>query len=353
MNVRLMESADDAQWDAYAGKHPYGCVFHHSAWKEVLLQSFPQLKPLYLAAEDENGNIIGGLPLMRVKSVLTGSRLVSLPFSLYCDPLVDSPEIFSRLRESACSEYQSMKSGFVVFRIRFNPAVFHTDHFHDFVGYKNHTLALDPDPEKLMPGFHRKSIRTNIRKAEKAGVRVTEAASEEDMRLFFDLNVETRRKFGTPPQPYSFFRNMWRILHPRGMLMVHIAWMGKDPAGALLCLKSNGRIHAEYIGVKARYQPCSPNLALFWTAIRQSCLQGYRFFEFGGTVASNEGLLQFKRRWGTVEEDIHHFYHPSVRGFSSGLSTSWKYGLLSGAMKPMPKWLFIQAGKLIYRHLGG
>jgi CelD/BcsL family acetyltransferase involved in cellulose biosynthesis len=353
MNVRISESSDDPRWNDYVDRHPFGCIFHHSAWREVLLRSFPQLKPFYFMAENEDRNVVGAVPVMLVKSMLTGKRLVSLPFSLYNDPLVDSPEVFNQLRDSVCSQFHAQKTDFMVFRVRFAPSLFQTDHFHDFVGYKNHTLALDADPEKLMAGFQRKSVRKNIRKAERSGVRVTEVASEEDVRRFFDLNVHTRKKFGTPPQPFSFFRNMWNLLHPKGMIMVHLAWMGKEPVGGLLCLKYKKRVHAEYIGIDDRFQAYSPNMLLFWTAIQEACRQEYRFFEFGGTVASNEGLLLFKRRWGTVEEDIHHFYYPKVRGFSSGLSTSWKYRAMAKVMKPMPKWLFIQTGKWMYRHLGG
>jgi CelD/BcsL family acetyltransferase involved in cellulose biosynthesis len=353
MNLRVIQPSEHPLWDDYVERHPYGCLFHHSLWKEVLLRSFPQLKPLYFVVEDDQRKVVGAMPFMLVQSLLTGKRLVSLPFSLYNDPLVDSSEVFDLFREGICSQYHAMKTKFVVFRVRFDPALFKTDHFNDFVGYKNHTLDLTPTLEALEDGFHRKSIMTNLRKAERSGVRVTEASSEEDLRRFFDLNVRTRQKFGTPPQPYSFFSNIWSLLRPRNMAMVHLAWMGKVPVAGILCLKYKERVHAEYIGVDPRYRAYSPNIAVMWSAVKAAREQGYRFFEFGGTVASNEGLLLFKRRWGTVEEDIHHFFYPNMRGFSSGLSTSWKYRILAGSMKPMPKWLFIQIGKWMYRHLGG
>ncbi|HEX9934910.1 MAG TPA: GNAT family N-acetyltransferase, partial [bacterium] len=288
MRVETIDPVFDPRWDSYVLQHPYGCVFHHSAWKDVLEKSFPQVRPRYFVASDDDSGLRGVLPCVMVDSRLTGKRLVSLPFSLYCDPLTDSPETFHAMKEAVCDRYRMEKARFVVFRVRFDPSRFQTGEFHDFVGYKNHTLSLEPDPEQLMLSFHRKSIQKHIHKAEMANLRITQAESEDDIKRFFAVNVRTRKKFGTPPQPYAFFKNMWDILAPRGMLMVHLAWYEAEPVGGLLCLKFKDRVHAEYIGVDERFQSMSPNILLFWRAILAARQDGYRFFEFGGTVSSNE-----------------------------------------------------------------
>jgi len=353
MNARIIDPSLDSRWDAFVEGHPLGCIFHHSAWKQVLVQTFGQLRPLYCIAEDDQKAIRGALPCALVSSRITGKRLVSLPFSLYCDPLVDNPETFENLKAKLFSEYQAQKASFLVLRMRFSADSFQSDAFQDFVGYKNHILSLEPDLNELMHRFDRKCVQSHIHKAERSEVEVRTAETEDDIKIFFGLHVKTRKKFGTPPQPLRFFINMWNVLMPKGMMMVHTAWYRNKPISSLLCLKYKARVHAEYIGTNEVYRNISPNMLLMWKAIQEARRQEYRFFEFGGTSINNEGLLHFKRRWGTAEENIHHFFYPEVKGFSSDFARSGEGSVLSKCMKRLPNWLFVQAGKFAYRHLGG
>ncbi len=353
MNARIVDPVFDPRWDAFVEKHPLGCIFHHSAWKQVLLKSFGHLQPFYCVAEDEQMTIRGAIPCVLVKSRMTGKRLVSLPFSLYCDPLIDTPETFVSLKDRLFCEYKANAASFWVLRVRVATGQVVSTPFQDFVGYKNHILSLEPDLNELMHRFDRKCVQSHIHKAERSEIEIREAEDEDDIRIFFGLHVKTRKKFGTPPQPFRFFKNMWDILMPKGMMMVLTAWYQNEPISSLLCLKYKAHVHAEYIGTNETFRELGPNILLFWTAIQKARNQAYRFFEFGSTSVHNEGLLQFKRRWGTVEEDIHHFFYPEVKGFSSNFSRGKEGSILSRCMKHSPDWFFIQAGKLAYRHLGG
>ena len=92
-HIRLLSTpADYHRWDAFVLDHPDGNFSHLSSWKEVLAKSFHHLEPLYLALENNQGMIEGGLPCFLVKSILSGKRIVSLPFTESCDPLVASTE---------------------------------------------------------------------------------------------------------------------------------------------------------------------------------------------------------------------------------------------------------------------
>lgn len=353
MNIRTINPETDSRWNDFVDKHPHGCVFHHSAWSQVLNRSFPQLHPFYCVAEDENSIIQGAIPCAWVISRITGKRLVSLPFSLYCDPLVHNREVFFDLQENIVSEFRAHRASYAVIRVRFAPGLFSSGPFIDYIGYKNHTLSLDPDLDELLHSFDRQCIRSHIHKGENDGIEIREATSENEIKTFFNLYIKTRKKFGTPPQPFIFFKNMWDILYPKNMLMVLIAKYRNIPICSLWCLKYKNRVHAECIGVDEDYRELSPNILTFWRAIQVSKQQGYQFFEFGGTSCYNTGLLHFKSRWGAVEEDIHHYFYPKVKGFSSNFSTGMDYSLWTKLIKKLPDWLFIESGNLAYRHLGG
>ncbi len=353
MKINVINPSHDSRWDEFIKKHPLGCVFHHSAWKEVIENTFPQVKPFYFIVEDANGSIRGGIPLFFVKSWITGSRLVSLPFSLYCDPLIYSKEIFKLLLDGIVSKQREFGAAFVAIRTRFASDLFKDTEFKEFRGYKNHTLPLDSNLEIMKKSFHRTCVRQRINRAEQSNLTAMEASSETDIETFYELHCMSRKKFGLPPQPYQFYKNMWEILYPKNMLGVLIAKYENQPVCSLLFLKYKQRIHAEYMGTNDAFLNYSPNILLFWKAIQKAKIEGYKFFDFGGSSASNFDLINFKRRWGTVEEDIPHYSFPCTRGLSAEVEQSNKYRILVQLSHKMPDRLFKLTGQFLYRHLGG
>ena len=86
----------DQRWEHFVGAHPLAHFCHTSAWLEVLRRSFGY-QPAHLAYE-QNGQVLGVLPLMAIRSRFTGRRLVSLPFSGPAGPLGDAPDARRPLR---------------------------------------------------------------------------------------------------------------------------------------------------------------------------------------------------------------------------------------------------------------
>ena len=353
MKINIIDPSSDSRWNDLVEKHPFGCIFHHSAWMEVLEKTFPQLKSFYFIAEDSDAFIRGAIPLFWANSWITGSRFVSLPFSLYCDPLVETQDVFSFLIEDIVEKQRQFGAGFIVIRTRFVGHFFINTNFKHFINYKNHTLSLTPSLETIKRSFHRSCVRQRINRAEQSNITLSEARSESDVRCFYELYCLTRKKIGLPPQPYRFYHNMWEILYPMNMLEILIAKYKDQPVSSLLFLKYKQRAHAEFMGTNDKFLDFSPNIFLFWSAIQKVKAEGYRFFDFGGSAINNLNLIAFKRRWGTVEEDISHYYFPSIKGLSSKMEESAKYKLLTKLSPKLPNRIFKWTGQVLYRHLGG
>src|SRR4030095_13598131 len=75
-----------AEWDAVIRSSTGWTHFHLYDWRRIFEEVFGH-ECIYLAARDEQGTIGGILPLVRVRSVLFGHYLVSLPFLNYGGPL--------------------------------------------------------------------------------------------------------------------------------------------------------------------------------------------------------------------------------------------------------------------------
>src|SRR5205085_12160514 len=74
------------EWDAFASAQKGYTHFHRYGWRRVMQDVYGH-DCIYVAARDERGALAGVLPLVRVKSMLFGHFLVSMPFLNYGGPL--------------------------------------------------------------------------------------------------------------------------------------------------------------------------------------------------------------------------------------------------------------------------
>jgi hypothetical protein len=109
----------------------------------------------------------------------------------------------------------------------------------------------------------------------------------------------------------------------------------------------------EYLGDCIEQRRDGANQLLYWGAILDAIREGREAFSFGRTAASNEGLLEYKRRWGTSESDLKTLISPWGQSVPGALREDcWKYRLVRwlSANAPMP--LYRLLGHFCYRHMG-
>src|SRR5437879_13903166 len=77
----------DPRWLEFLSGRPDATPFHHPAWT-LLLADVYGYHPLVFALAAADGSLRGGLPAVRVSSPFTGRRVVALPCTDHCPPLV-------------------------------------------------------------------------------------------------------------------------------------------------------------------------------------------------------------------------------------------------------------------------
>jgi hypothetical protein len=80
----------DPRW-AQLEQHPQASLFHNVSWLEALHRTY-RYRPVALTSCQPGVELSDGIPFCEVKSWISGSRLVSLPFSDHCHPLVTSAD---------------------------------------------------------------------------------------------------------------------------------------------------------------------------------------------------------------------------------------------------------------------
>lgn len=340
--MRWVNPLEEPEWDE---RLPAGVAtsFHTSAWMRVLCETY-RFTPLGLVA-GRGADWQPVLPILDVRSALTGRRGVALPFTDMCPPMLPSDVSLDQVIE-ACREFGRDRAWrYVELRIE---RTGESEHMlsGSFVG---HRLALRGSEEDLLAGCST-SIRRGLRKADREGVEIVQATSESDLSEFYRLQQVTRRRHGLPPQPYLFFRNLWRqVLVPGNGLLLLARWNGRVVAGAVYV--RHGPVALYKFGASdMAFQKVRPNNRIMWEAIRILRSQGCTELLFGRTDVDHEGLLRFKRGFGSVEYAIDYLRYDLRRELfvqePTGVS-DWQHRVFNR----MPALFSRPVGAFLYRHV--
>lgn len=352
MHIGICNPITDPRWRQLVEDHPSSSVYQHPLYMKALAETYAHLEPLGFILTDDHGNVAAGIPFFLVKSWLTGSRLVSLPFSSYSDPLVRTQEEFQLLFQEVLRFYANNHVGYLEFKLLNGIEFFQRNpSFAPSCDQKTHILELSQDTVALQKRFDRTNVRQKISRAEKSGIIVRGATTEEELRAFYELLLKSRRRLGLPPQFFTFFVNLWRLLYPVGILSLLSAEMNGSRIGFLLFLKHKTKIFTEYIASEESMFPLGVNQALFWEAIKRGISGGYRLFDFGKSSTDNIGLLSAKGRWGAVERNAPTVFYPGSKKSAAG-HRGLPYKLVSRLYKRMPTAVSKMSSGFLYRHMG-
>jgi CelD/BcsL family acetyltransferase involved in cellulose biosynthesis len=172
------------------------------------------------------------------------------------------------------------------------------------------------------------------------------------MERFYKLHVATRKKLGVFPQPYSFFKSIFRHVISQSLGFITTAECeGKTIAGAVF-LTYDDTIYYKYNASDKKYLDKRPNNLIIWEAIKYACENNFRYFDFGRCAPGEEGLRAFKARWGAREMAVPYYYFPDIKGFNSVKENSVKYQAMRLFSNIMPQRVCMAVGSLLYKHIG-
>ena len=341
--VGLVDPFAHGDWDQMVRMHAAATAFHSAAWARVLTETYGH-KPLYLHFS-QAGKTAALLPLIEVKSPVTGRRGVALPFSDLCPPLsfagFDQRVLLEKLSVLADErQWKHFELRGAEFLRGIAPAV------SSFYGHK---LDLTPGPDQLQRRFA-PNVGRNLRRAQQSGVSVEVSRSREAIVSFYDLLVRTRRRHGVPPQSRKFFLNIHEHMVKPGCAFVVLAsHAGRAIAGAVFFTFGNNALY-KFGASDERVQHLRANNLVMWEGIRSLAEAGARTLHFGRTARDNEGLRRFKLAWGAEEEIVEYFRFERVTGkwSTGGRDLTARAGL---AFRNLPLAVNRLIGTLVYPHL--
>jgi hypothetical protein len=345
VKVYTLDPMSDTRWVEFVTRHETASVFHSLPWLEAVRRTYGYA-PVVYTTTPPSLPLSNGVVLCKVRSWLTGNRMVSVPFSDHCEPLIDTPsaasEIFGELKK--CVDEGNWQ------HVELRPirTLFSVNGATDCPPFYLHTLDLSPSLESLFRNFHKDCVQRKIRRAERENLEYESGNSARLLDSFYGLMVQTRRKHHLPPQPVQWFRNLATCMGDS--LSVRLALKDGKAVASILTLRHRNVLVYKYGASDPAHQNLGGTPLLFWKTISEAKAAGLSCLDLGRSDEDNEGLITFKDRLGAESSMI--TYQRWSRRQLPAIITTTAHRLAKKVFAVIPDSVLKITGRFLYRHVG-
>jgi FemAB-related protein (PEP-CTERM system-associated) len=296
MRIRAADGADAARWNAFVNLCPQANFYQRYEWAHVNREHLGHRTHFLLA---ERGDAVAGvLPLVRVRSLLFGDVLASMPFVNFGGAAGVDEATEDALVDAAREYAERFRCHYLQIR-----ATRPYDDFQVTTDKVSMTVDLDPDPEALMRAFSTKH-RTNIRRAQKNGITVR-AGGAELLTDFYTTLSASWQYLGTPLYGLRYFQDIVRRFGDD--VRIFVAYHEGVPVATAFNGQFRDTVEGMWAGVHPRFQGLQPNYVLYWEMIRDSCERGLKYFHLGRST-KDSGAARFKEKWTARPQQLYWNY---------------------------------------------
>lgn len=342
ITVESIDERGAAQWNEYVSRASTASVYHLYEWRRLISSVFGH-QSHYFAARDSAGRICGIVPVVRLRSLLFGDFMVSMPYFNYGGIVADDESVAEALlehlgrfaREIGVSHLELRHSG----PLRADwPARM------DKVAM---CLQLPSSADALGKQLGSK-LRSQIKRPVKEGATCTSGHAEL-LDDFYGVFARNMRDLGTPVYPKAFFAAILQSLGARARLFV-VHWCG-GPVAAGMVIGHGGRLEIPWASSLRDANAIGVNMLLYWNVLEYACEQQYALFDFGRSTV-DAGTYRFKKQWGAQPQQLYWHYWMRSGGQPPVLNPSNpKYRLAIAAWQRLPLAVANRIGPLLVRNL--
>ncbi len=343
LTVKLMQPHDRARWDAFVDACPDATFFHRAGWQRVIEQSFGQKTWFYYAEQD--GDIVGVLPLSEVNSRLFGHSLAAMHFCVYGGVAAVSDAARAALDGAADQLARQLKVGHLEYRGMAaahpgDPAWTTKDLYVTF------RKAITADDDENLNAIPRKQ-RAMVRKGIKLGL-IGEV--DDNVERMFAAYASSVHRLGTPVFPKKYFALLKeefgdacevRVITQNGALVA-----------AVLSFYWRDEVVPYYGGGMPLARDVAGNDFMYWNLMQAAAARGARLFDFGRSKLGT-GAYDFKKNWGFTAQPLPYEYRLyGAAELPDNNPLNPKYQLFIKLWKKLPLPLANALGPHIVKNLG-
>ncbi len=328
MDVKELQDSDKDRWDSYVRASPLSTFFHLSDWRDVWVASMGSQAHYLLAAEGDK--LVGVLPLLHVRSRLSGQFLTSLPGGLCAESEEAAAALLTRAQELLAetgAHYLILRDGLRRWDL---PGLTVSDEHCTFY------IDVSEGAEKAYAGL-RRSTRKYAMRGVRAGVGAV--IDQEALNVFYPTYAEAMRERGTPTPGRGFFETAMQRF-PDTLCLLTVLHEDEVLGGGFVA-PHRDILFCTWSGLPRRHFALYNSYLLYWGAIYHAANQGMARLDMG-RCRRGTGAYEFKAAWGGAEQPL--YQHTYLNGsrrppqVGAGLYQDPKYRVFSGVWQRLPLW---------------
>lgn len=290
--------ASAAGWDEYVSRHPDGTGYHRLAWLQSIANAYGH-RPWCLVAYSPAGDLVGVLPVCEFRVPLLGAHWTSLPFCDLGGPLASSQSAALALRDKAVE--LTHERGGKGLHLRLSGGM--VDELEEKTLAKVSMICSLPDSSEELFKSYKPKLRSQVRKAEKNGLRAEVVTGHDTAILeFYKVFAANMHRLGSPVHSLTWFQALQRNYGDQ--MLVGLVWHETTVVGAGIVLINGTRASIPWASTVAEFNRLAPNMLLYWTLLAHVTDAGCHSFDFGRSTPG-EGTYRFKKQWGAQPYKLH------------------------------------------------
>lgn len=345
VRIRPLDDASAPAWDHFVRASPEATFFHLSPWARVIREVFGH--PTFHAYAEQDGAIVGVLPLARMKTRLFGDLLSSTPFCVYGGIAAATAEAAAALEAYAIDMQRRLRAPVLEFRriAAEDPGWVGRPPLY-FTFRKAFTITGD-DEKDMAANIPRKQ-RAEVRKGLKRGL---VAVTNQDADVLHRVYAESVRNLGSPVFPRRYFRALLAAFPGEADVTTVLA-EGR-PVASVLSFHFRDEVLPYYGGGTWAARALSASEVMYWEVMRRAGRErGATRFDFGRSKIGT-GAFDYKKNWGFIPEQLHYCYRLAPgAAIPENNPNNPKYRLFIAAWKRLPVPIANLLGPPLVRGLG-
>ena len=332
-----------ARWDAFVDSCPDATFFHKAGWQTVIQRVYGHKTWFYYV--EQNGQIVGVLPLAEIKSRMFGHSLGSLPFCVLGGIVATSDAARPLLDDAADKLARSLNVGHLEMR-NLLPQHAGDPNWYQKELYVTFRKEISADDEANMNAIPRKQ-RAMVRKGIKLGLT---GEIDQHVDRFFTAYSTSVHRLGTPVFPKSYFKVIKEVFGDACEIRTIVR--GDEIIAGVLSFYFRDEVLPYYGGGMPAARECAGNDFMYWNLMQAAAARGCRIFDFGRSKLGT-GAFDFKKNWGFEPTPLAYEYRLyASTELPDNNPLNPKYQLFIKVWQKLPIKLANFLGPFVVRNLG-
>ena len=304
MQIKKLQKQDYEKYEKFLLSFDESLLYYSTKYKE-LLEEYLEVESEYLLAVDENENIQAILPLMK-KEGKFGTIINSLPYyGSNGGILSKSNEAYELLMKHYYTLMQDVAGAtYITNPLKENNKILENDIIDKRLGQWTPIDYTENIEENIMKSFHSKT-RNMVRKAIKENIKVEIDNSQID--FLYETHYENITSIGGKAKEKRFFELVEKYFEIEKDYNIYIAKLGEKKIGALLLFYYNKTVEYFTPAALSEYRNYQPTSLIIYQAMIDSTKKSYKWWNWGGTWLTQDGVYRFKKRFGAIDKEYKYF----------------------------------------------